>query len=127
MPSGVQSCSEKQKCQPFLAAFLAGFFAAFFAAIAVSPRVLVVPHNAGKPHTDGPAGMLHAHWFVIAMFSAPACVIRQYAGYIWYDVDIFLTIGKRWVNGQNHPCTDETRRIHKKLNKIRSFSYYSVC
>ena len=91
----------------FLAAFLAGFFAAFFAAIAVSPRVLVVPHNAGKPHTDGPAGMLHAHWFVIAMFSAPACVIRQYAGYIWYDVDIPLTIGKRWVNGQNHPCTDE--------------------
>ena len=111
MPSGVQSCSPKQKCQPylagffagflagffagffagflaaflagaltafvaaflagFLAAFLAGFFAAFFAAIAVSPRVLVVPHNAGKPHTDGPAGMLRAHWFVIDLLLHP--------------------------------------------------------
>jgi hypothetical protein len=52
--------------------------------------------------------MCCAHLSVIDLFSAPACVIRQYAVNIWYVVEIPLTIGKRPVPGQNRPYAEET-------------------
>jgi hypothetical protein len=51
--------------------------------------------------------MLFARLTVIELFSAPGCVIRQYAVNIWYDVDISLTIGKRSRNRDFRPHTDQ--------------------
>jgi hypothetical protein len=51
---------------------------------------------------------------VIDVFTAPACVIRQYADNMLYAVKISLTIGKRWGNGRKCPYTDETPRHSKK-------------
>jgi hypothetical protein len=63
---------------------------------------------------------------VIDVFTAPACVIRQYADNMLYAGKISLTIGKRWGNGCKRPYTDETRRIDEKPNENGLFPHQSV-
>jgi hypothetical protein len=63
---------------------------------------------------------------VIDVFTAPACVIRQYADNMLYAGKISLTIGKRWGNGRKRPYTDETPRIGKKPNETGLFPHPSV-
>jgi hypothetical protein len=63
---------------------------------------------------------------VIDVFTAPACVIRQYADNMLYAVKISLTIGKRWGNGRKRPYTDETPVACKKPNETGLFLHPSV-
>ena len=59
-------------------------------------------------------------------FSAPACVIRQYADYMLKDVEIPLTIGKRLAIPHFRQFTDEIRRTFENINEIRPFPHFSV-
>ncbi|WP_409757065.1 hypothetical protein [Aestuariivirga sp.] len=63
---------------------------------------------------------------VIDMFSAPACVIRQYADNIWYALKFCLTIGKRSRKALERPYTDESPAMHRKLNESRHSFEHSV-
>jgi hypothetical protein len=60
------------------------------------------------------------------MFTAPACVIRQYADNMLYALEISLTTGKRWRNGRKSPYTDETAPLREKANETRRFLHSSV-
>jgi hypothetical protein len=67
--------------------------------------------------------MSGARLTVIGMFSAPACVIRQYAVNMLYGAQFALTIGKRSQIGKTICLRKKFARLARNAGKMRVWRY----